>query len=70
MSENTIVKTIKVRLINTHDTPTNWAAIESTFVPNEGEFIIYSDAAQMAPRAKIGDGVTTLDKLPFSTTPV
>lgn len=74
MSEsNTITKTIKVRLINTHDTSTNWAQVASTFTPEAGEFIIYdidSSAGQYAPRAKIGDGSTTLDKLPFSTAPV
>ena len=41
------------------DTSTNWAQIESTFIPLKGELIIYSDLG----RIKIGDGVTTLANL-------
>jgi hypothetical protein len=71
MSENNqIVKTIKVRLINTHDTAINWKEIETSFIPSAGEFIIYDDAYNSMPRAKIGDGKTSLGQLPFSTTPV
>lgn len=71
MSENNqIVKTIKVRLINTHDTAINWSEIETSFIPSAGEFIIYDDAYNSMPRAKIGDGKTSLGQLPFSTTPV
>lgn len=35
-----IEKTIQVRLINTHDTETNWQGVESTFTPADGTFVI------------------------------
>ena len=67
----TTTKTINVRLINTHDKETNWLGVESTFTPADGEFIIYSaDDNYSYARYKIGDGKTTLDKLPFLNTPV
>lgn len=73
MSDSVITTKINVRLINTHDTSTNWATVAESFVPEAGEFIIYdidSSAEQYAPRVKIGDGVSYLKNLPFSSTPV
>lgn len=64
-------KTIQVRLINTHDTETNWQGVESTFTPADGEFIIYSaDGNYDYARYKLGDGTKTLAELPFLNTPV
>lgn len=65
--------TINVRLINTHDTLTNWESKAANFTPLAGEFIIYdidATAEHYAPRVKIGDGITSLADLPFSSTPV
>lgn len=66
--------TIKTRILHAYDTEANWGAIEKSFVPQAGEFIIYEGKAdsELFPysRCKIGDGETLLGSLPFMNTPV
>ena len=45
-----------------HDTAANWAKAVN-FIPNKGEVIIYDD---MDPPFKIGDGIHTVNELPFT----
>lgn len=55
------------RIIPNHDSEANWA-LQMTFVPFNGEIIIYdADDRYPYPRIKIGDGVTTVSLLPFAT---
>lgn len=54
-------KTVKTRIQNKIDTSANWAKATS-FVPLNGELIVYSDLKKI----KIGDGVTVVGSLPFS----
>ena len=71
-------KTIKTRIQNKHDIPENWA--KATFIPLPGELIIYDDHYFNAEgtkvvvadcvKYKIGDGVTTINELPFVEKPV
>lgn len=59
-------KIIKSRFSLTHDTYDNWFAIGNDFIPVAGEIIVYdADAANVSPRIKIGDGVVSLNNLPF-----
>lgn len=53
-------KTLKTRIVIKHDTSTNWNGATS-FVPKLGELISYDDLNAL----KIGNGYTTVDKLPF-----
>lgn len=48
------------RIIQKHDTSTNWLSKES-FIPLNGEIIIYDDLKQF----KVGDGINPLSALPF-----
>lgn len=58
---------IKTRIKNKHDTEANWALAEN-FKPYAGEVIVYDvDANHAYPRFKVGDGVTVVANLPFST---
>lgn len=56
-------KTFQGRIIQKHDTKANWDKA-TNFVPLKGEIIIYDDLNKI----KIGDGTTTIVKLPYSTT--
>ena len=59
------VKEIATRIILKHDIESNWNRAE-TFVPNQGEIIIYDiDTTYSYERFKIGDGKTTIINLPF-----
>lgn len=59
-------KTLKSRIVNKHDTEAKWKSA-STFVPKQGEIIIYDkDSTHTYERFKIGDGVTTIGNLPFA----
>lgn len=61
---------LKVRLVHAHDTQAEWDKV-SNFIPRAGEVIIFDpDGGYEYSRCKIGDGVTTLDKLPYVNTPV
>ena len=57
--------TIKTRIVQKHDTTTNWK--NSDFVPLAGELIIYdSESPNIPARSKLGDGVTPINELPFT----
>ena len=56
-------KTFQGRIIQKHDTKANWDKA-TNFIPLKGEIIIYDDLNKI----KIGDGTTTVIKLPYSTT--
>jgi hypothetical protein len=59
-------KTLKSRIIHKHDTAANWLKA-TTFVPKQGEIIVYDiDADYSYERFKIGDGKTTVNSLPFA----
>jgi len=72
-----MARTYDVRIAAKHDTATNWAAIEDTFVPMNGEVIVYHDAptpfdengnltlSGRTIKLKIGDGVKRLGELDF-----
>ena len=60
-------KTLKTRIINKHDTQTNWAKAVN-FIPKKGEIIVYDkDDNHSCPRFKVGDGKTVVSSLPFTT---
>ena len=53
-----MAKTITLK----HDSSANWAKAKN-FIPAKGEVIIYDD---MDPPFKIGDGIHTVNDLPFT----
>ena len=60
-------KVNKARIIMKHDTEENWLKA-TNFIPLDGEIIIYdADATNTIPRMKIGDGITKVNALPFTT---
>lgn len=62
-------KQINARIITKHDTEANWSKA-ITFVPREGEIVIYEpDNFNTVSRFKVGDGITILKNLPFITDP-
>lgn len=57
---------INTRIIHKHDTEANWNKA-TTFIPKQGELIIYDkDAIYSYQRFKIGDGITSIINLPFT----
>ena len=61
------MKEIKTRIAHTHDTEENWNKC-TTFVPMDGEIIVYDkDENHGYQRFKIGDGTTVITNLPFAT---
>ena len=57
-------KILNTRIINKHETQSDWE--KSSFIPKQGEVIIYDiDANYSYERMKIGDGVSTVNQLPF-----
>lgn len=72
-------KTINTRIQLKNDTEENWRKAgpkgdNPGFIPRKGELIIYNaetganvDEARRFPRFKVGDGVTTVVNLPFTT---
>ena len=57
-------KNFNTRIINKHDTEENWS--KANFIPKQGELIIYDkDDNYDIERFKIGDGITTVNNLPF-----
>lgn len=57
---------IKTRVINKHDTETNWIKAIN-FIPLQGEIIVYDvDSNYNYERFKIGDGKTLINDLPFT----
>ena len=59
-------KTKKVRHVQKHDVEANWLKA-TNFIPLVGEIVIYDpDDNYDYPRIKIGDGVKTINALPFT----
>lgn len=56
------VKTLNTRIVNKHDTSTNWEKAVN-FKPKAGEIIIYDYDGYN--KIKIGDGQTVVSDLPF-----
>ena len=57
---------LNLRIIHTHDTEAKWLE-KSSFIPQLGEIIVYDkDLAHAYQRFKIGDGVSTVNELPFT----
>lgn len=60
-------KNLKTRVVNKHDTETNWNKA-TNFIPKAGEVIIYDpDTSHTKHRLKIGDGTTAVNDLSFIT---
>lgn len=65
-------KVVNTRIQLKNDTEDSWNKAVN-FVPKQGELIIYNaepnstDEARLFPRFKVGDGITTVVNLPFST---
>lgn len=60
------VNTINTRIQLKSDTESNWELIDETFVPLNGEIIIYAaDGEHAYTRLKVGDGRTVLHNLHF-----
>ena len=60
------IKEIPGRLILKHDIEANWNRAAGTFIPKQGEIIIYDiDDSHPYERFKIGDGEKYVDDLPF-----
>lgn len=58
---------LKTRVINKHDTATNWNKA-TNFIPLDGEIIVYeADSTHDYPRFKVGDGTSNVSQLPFSS---
>lgn len=58
-------KIMHTRIIHTHDIEKNWEAT-SNFIPRAGELICYDpDTEHDSARVKIGDGVQSINELPF-----
>jgi len=58
-------KTIKTRIKLRRDTEANFAPIENTFIPLNGEVVLI-DTASGGLKSKVGDGVKTLAALEFT----
>jgi hypothetical protein len=57
------------RIIHKHDSAENWAKA-TNFIPKQGELIVYDrDSNYSYERFKIGDGITGVNTLPFSSVP-
>lgn len=60
-------KTILSRIVQKHDTEAKWVQ-KTDFIPNQGEIIVYDiDENYGYERFKIGDGVTNINELPFTS---
>ena len=57
---------LNARVSHMHDIEANWL-LTNKFIPKLGEVIVYDkDSDHAYERFKIGDGVTTVNDLPFS----
>jgi hypothetical protein len=57
---------VETRIQHKHDIETNWKAHED-FIPLQGELIVYDiDTNYSYERFKIGDGVSSIENLPFT----
>lgn len=60
-------KMFNIRIVHKHDTEVNWNKANS-FIPENGELIVYDvDEKNLVPRIKFGDGINSVEKLPFIT---
>lgn len=60
-------KELQGRVVNKHDTETNWAKAVN-FIPKKGEIIVYdADDNCSYERIKVGDGATVVSELAFIT---
>ena len=60
-----MLKTIKIRVINKHETQEDWEKAVN-FIPLLAEIIVYdTDSTHTQARLKIGDGKTNVNNLPF-----
>lgn len=58
-------KVLNSRMIQKHDIEANWAKAEN-FIPRQGEIIVYDiDELHSQERLKVGDGVSSVQNLPF-----
>lgn len=59
-------KELKARIQHKHDVEANW--IKATnFIPKQAELVIYDpDATYTYSRVKVGDGIRTINELPFT----
>lgn len=65
-----MANTINTRIQNKHDTEVNWTKA-TNFIPKQGEIIVYDkDGTMDIERIKVGDGVSTVNNLPFIFEPV
>lgn len=67
-----MAKQINARIMTKHDVAENWEKA-TTFIPKEGEIIIYEvdgkTTASKVPRLKVGDGSNKINDLKFITEP-
>ena len=62
-----MAKNIDSRIMHKHDTEENWKKAIN-FIPKSGELIIYdTDENHPFPRTKIGNGISKINELPFSS---
>ena len=62
-----VEKNFNTRIVHKHDTEENWNKA-TNFIPKQGELIVYDkDSTYSYARFKIGDGVTNVNNLPFTT---
>ena len=55
-----------LRITSKHGTEVQWAALETPYIPNSGEIIVFdADFNFTEPRIKVGDGVSSAIELPF-----
>ena len=67
-----ILKEIETRIKHKIDSVENWASVEDTFIPLDGELIIYRGVVVVDKQSKetihfkVGDGTSKLKDLPFA----
>lgn len=55
-----------LRITSKHGTEAQWKALETPYIPNSGEIIVFdADSNFTEPRIKVGDGVSSAIELPF-----
>lgn len=58
-------KILNTRIQQKYDKESNWATVESSYIPYNGELVVYSFDTDEPPEVKIGDGESVLEDLPF-----
>lgn len=60
-----VEKNMNTRIQHKHDIEANWVKAIN-FIPKQAELVIYDpDTTYTFPRIKVGDGVKTINELPF-----